>query len=192
MFSYLFILLSSISFANPSAIFGEVELGISKQAVKRTLERRRIKYQTKTFSDPQGLAFGLLQSPGMLAMMNRHAVKNTFFDDLPASGPLFYRALSRGHTGIFAFKEGRLETYLVAIAREVIKPSRDPFSPTRLAKLTNILSSLQNHCRSFAPTNKDQYGNVKSWSGKGCRHGGGVKVDLHPGEANTLVVLYHR
>ena len=123
MFLCLQIFLSSIALANPINIFGEIKLGTSNKKVYRTLKRKRLTVKSQTYTDPNGLSFGLLKPPGLLAMMNRHQVPNPLLAQLPKKGPTFYRFKSKGHHVLF------IETSSPQAPRRYIFKWGDPPTP---------------------------------------------------------------
>jgi len=182
---------SSVSQAASVNLFDPLTIGGSASKIYKGLKKRGINVKKIHYADQNGMAIGLLESPGMLAMMNRHQIKHRFFNRLPQKGPLFYRMKYRGYHVVMAFMENKLAATLVTIPREALKATKAPFSAKRLSSLKTSLASLEKSCRIFKPIQKDKYGNTFQWSGYLCDHGGGMKVELHPGEENMLYILYH-
>jgi hypothetical protein len=136
---------------------------------------------------PGALAAGLLERPGLLALLHRAGVDDPLLAGLPAKGPTLVVAGLGDARAAYAFVDGRLWAAAVTLPAASVAPLADPFRADRLAPLHDTVEAL---CRSLRPTTRDRYANAVAYAGAPCR-GGRMAVFLEPTlpEAAVQVVV---
>jgi hypothetical protein len=170
-------------------LVGAVHLSDTPKVVRHRLEKMgATAIDIRRFDEPGAFAVGALDTPGLLALLNRAGVKHPLFAGLPETGPTFVTANLEGARVAYAFIDGRLWTVALKIPYKAIEPLPDPFARDRLRPLVETLSAV---CPSLKPSERDSYGNAIAWRGSGCS-GGIASVWYEPDEpASALKVLLH-
>lgn len=136
---------------------------------------------------PGALARGLLERPGLLALLHRAGVDEPLLDGLPAKGPTVVTASRGGAYAAYAFVDGRLWAAALTLPATAVAPTPDPFDPGRLSPLRDTLKAL---CPALRPTAKDDWGNDVAFAGS-CRGGrGALFLDPERPDAAVQVVVW--
>lgn len=175
----------------PTSLISRPRIGLSLSKVEGSLKGAGATGLTSAeFDQPGAFAMGLLDRPGMLAMLNRVGVRTPFFTQLPKRGPSFMVARIGEARGAYAFVSGKLWSMAATLPYDDVAPSRDPFDPDRMRRLGSTLDAL---CPGLKSAQQDEYRNSIAWQSNRCSDGKAM-VWYQPGdvEAALQVVVYGR
>lgn len=173
--------------------------GTGAERVEEVAGERADRATVHPWNEPGGLSRGLLDEPGLLALLNRYDVDHPLLRELPDEGPIFHRiALEEARLSV-AVLDGRVWGVAAAVPlrpdRSVAGPRANPFTRARLKPQRDALRALRRACRTFRTVRTDAYGNGLRYRGERC---GGATVHVRldwrhaPAGATQLRVLTHR
>jgi hypothetical protein len=179
--------------AHPAVAFLEVvPLGASAEQLTEAASKLGWSMKKHPWNRAGGMSTGLLERPGLLALLNRYKVKHPFFEGLPDQGPVFHTIEYAGAVMTYGLVGSKV--WAIAARFPLSGMETSPFDPARLEPYRASLASLGRLCASFAPTWQDPHGNMTAFRGKRCQ-GGGLQVRYEargkPLGASSLLVLLH-
>lgn len=162
-----------------------VDLGARRKALQSSLQAAGVTNITQSaFDEPGAYARGLLNPPGLLALLNRVDAAHPFFDGLPEAGPTFITARVGNARAAYGFAKGRMAAFAVSLPYSVVKPRPEPFDMGRLQPLRDTINQL---CPRARVIEKDDYGNAITWAGT-CR-GGSATVWYEPEDRDAALKM---
>ena len=168
-----------------------VALGSTPKQVKKKLTKLgATDVETYRFNTPGAFAEGLLDTPSMMALLNRAGAKPPFFDTLPDKGPTFVTARIDGALVSYAFHQGKLWSIALKVPYRSVKPEAGPFDPNRLAPLNDTVSAI---CSNVRVAGIDDYRNPVAWRSTSCSSGKAM-IWYEPSDPGSAVkaVVYRR
>jgi len=167
----------------------ELTIGDSEQGTLAKLKKAGIRYERIATNMSMGYSKALTAGPGLLAMLNTHQVKHDLLN--PLAKPSFVMLYQYSRMGVLAFTNGQMHSFILALADADVKPTKNPFSFSRLKGFHQQRRFMKSLCRTMIPVKKVRQAQVFVWKGSDCTTGGNILISHTPGQRYPLTLLAH-
>ena len=185
----LFSLLCSLVFsapAEPLSILADMKEK-DLATVESTFLKKGFRFARVIKSQPGIFARSLMDTPSLLAMLNRQGIEHNLVEDFVEGDATLYVAERYGTRIALVFREQTLQMLMFAFPKRVIYPIRNPFSGERNDVLNDSIGFLGKGCKSF---DLHLQSGSRQWKGEKCSFGK-VRIEWEPTTDYWMRVLLY-